>query len=67
MRVASRLERVLTNPEIYEIEAAGGVAKISAHGGACLDRCDIRRIQSAVDVAIYYIREDGVYVAEAMA
>jgi len=65
MSVKAKLEhRVLYTPEAYEIEPAGGVVKLrSTHtNGPSLDAHEIQRIREAVDMEIYYIREDGIYV-----
>jgi len=62
MQVKARLERVLSIPDYYDIEACGGCAKITADGNVSLDAHEIRRIRESVDLNVFYVRDDGVYV-----
>lgn len=59
MHVKHRLERIMPKPELYDIRVGGGCAVIEPPS---LDADVVRLIEKAVDIRIYYIREDGIYV-----
>jgi len=67
MQVAARLERII-DTDVYTVKPAGGVAIITTATSrddehrTSLDATEVELIRRSVDLAIYYIREDGVYV-----